>query len=211
MVAETCLTKPTLIMVIGSNGIGKSVFAKRIVRSVTNSVYIEKDLINQAFLWSSRDGELTDITRYLPPQELIGRNTPYYRNHILFQSYHCMLMMAKQSLLLDKHPVLDCTYLRELRWGYLETVLIPQLTGVKYALKIILLYASSPEIVRARIAQRGAQRDACLIDDEQWKRLLEEQSLIPTEIEKHDHIKLDNSDFASADANLAAALAYLRS
>ncbi|KKU84935.1 MAG: hypothetical protein UY12_C0017G0014, partial [Parcubacteria group bacterium GW2011_GWA2_47_8b] len=43
------------------------------------------------------------------------------------------------------------------------------------------------------------------------KRLLEEQSLIPTEIEKHDHIKLDNSDFASADANLAAALAYLRS
>ena len=201
------LNHPTLTMVFGLTGVGKSTFAKSLASTIIDAVYIDKDTINESFLWIPKEGRRDDMLRYLP-QEAISTTSDYYRQSIWIQTYHCMLMLAKQALQLGKHPVIDCSYLKEIRWGYIEQVLKPQLTDIEYNLKIVLIHAD-PDIIRQRIAKRGNPRDVYAAQDENWQALLREQPPVPEEIERYSHIKVDNSNGPVTDDQMCEVLNFL--
>ena len=186
------LDRPTLILGAGIAGTGKSTTLKLLARMLVDAVYIDKDVINDSFLWKPKEGERTDVLRYhlTATGTSVPRSDPYYRNHVVFQSYHCMLMLARQALELGKHPIVDGNFIKEIRWGYIDSVLLPQFTDVDHAFKIVLMHASV-EVVRRRIANRGADRDTDKLSDEKWQNLIAEQPIIPPEIEKYSHFKVD--------------------
>ncbi|QQG42868.1 MAG: AAA family ATPase [Candidatus Giovannonibacteria bacterium] len=193
------LDKPTLILGAGIASSGKSTVFRPIAAALFDSVYVEKDLINDAFLWMPKSGERRDMSRYLV-SERISNQSPIYRDHIWLQSYHCMLMLARQALELGKHPILEGNYVKEIRWGYIEKVLLPQLAGINYKLKILLAHAPA-DLIRERIIKRDEGRDKKVISsDEEWQRLLAEQPPIPPEIEKYPHMKIDTSEALSLQA-----------
>ncbi|MBI2020944.1 AAA family ATPase [Candidatus Giovannonibacteria bacterium] len=195
------LPNPTLILGAGISGSGKSTLLNPLAKALTNSVFIEKDLINYALLWTPKKVQGVGHSQYLIG-DLVPRDDPsntYYGDHVRYQSYHLMLMMAKQLLPMGKHPILEGNYIKEVRFGYIEKVLAPQLTDFawwregSFKLKIILAHAD-PEIIRKRVIERAAEHDKVkLSSDEEWKKHLEEQPPVPPEIEKYSHIKVETS------------------
>ena len=194
------LPRPTLIIGAGIGGVGKSTFFRPLAKTLTDSVYIDKDTISYSFLWRPRLGERSDMSRYIPedriPVSYSDPNNPnnnYYRDHVCLQTYHSLLMIGRQMLSLGKHPILDGNYIKEIRWGYIENVLRPQLADMDYALKIILVHAPE-ELVRQRLRDRGAEHDKFKVgSDVEWQKLITEQPPVPPEIEKYPHIKVDSS------------------
>lgn len=189
---KASLLRPTLVLGVGIGGTGKSSFFKPLAKTIQDSVYVDKDLLTYSFLWKPHDGERKDMTRYIP-KEHIHPDDEYYWKHVLRQGYHYLLMMARQMLVLGKHPILDGNYIKEIRWGYLETVLFPFLEVIDYELKIVLVH-TSPEIIRKRLIARAADHDRIkLSSEEEWQKLLKEQPPVPPEIENYPHIKVDTT------------------
>jgi len=190
------LAEPTLILGVGISGSGKSTMLKPLAEMLSDAVFIEKDLVNDIFLRTyDRTGPREDMLRYAEYHR-VPRDNPkntYYRDHVLFQSYAFMLEYAKQLLSMGKHPILEGNYIKEIRWGYIEQVLRPQLEGANYKLKLLLTH-SPADIIRQRLIARAAERDRIkLSNDEEWKKLIAEQPPIPPEIEKYPHIKVDTT------------------
>jgi len=204
------LPKPTMILGVGIGGSGKSTLLRPLARLLVNGVYVDKDLINYSFLWKPK-GEPSDISRYYLPNtgDPIPRISQYYGDNICLQTYHCMLMIAKQMLGLGKHPILDGNYIKEIRRGYIDEVLKPQLRETKHRLKILLMHAS-PETIRQRIVARGSEHDANKLTDEAWRKLMQEQPPIPPEIERYPHYKVDTS-FPLTQKDSDSLIEFLRS
>ncbi len=200
------LPSPTLIIGAGIGGVGKSTFFRPLARAINDAVYIDKDTLSYSYLWSTRAGERTDMGRYIPKDRIAvsysdhsNPHNRYYGTHVCLQTYHCMLMIARQLLSLGKHPILDGNYIKEIRWGYIEQVLVPQLADVGFNLKIILVHAPQ-DVVRQRLRVRGAEHDKFKVSsDAEWQKLIEEQPPVPPEIELYPHIKVDSTRPLSVD------------
>ncbi len=189
------LPEPTLILGVGVAGSGKSTVLKPLAARLVNGVFIEKDLLNESFMWVPKEGSRDDVSRYRVhkrvPREASGNS--YYVEHVLFQSYHCMIMLARQHLQLGKHPILEGNYVKEIPLGYIESVLQPQLEDIGYRLKMILTYVPA-EVVRQRLIARASERDRAKLETESaWQEHLKNQPIIPSGIEHYDHIKIDTT------------------
>lgn len=197
------LTKPTLILVTGVTGCGKTTFTRELVRHVTDAHHIDKDTLNDAFL-TTINPEDEGFLLY----KMAGTPTPasdsFYQEFVKLQSYHAMLALARDDINTGKHPILDGCYVKELRGDYLERVVQPFFEGVEHQTKIILYHADE-SVVRARQRRRGLPRDQR--SDEAWQRLLQEQPIIPPEIERLDHIKIDLGK--PTETGIKKALEYL--
>lgn len=192
---QFALPKPTLILGVGVAASGKSTVLKPLAARLVNGVFIEKDLLNESFMWVPKKGARDDVSRYRlhkrVPREASGNS--YYIEHVLFQSYHCMIMLARQQLQLGKHPILEGNYVKEIPWGYVESVLLPQLEDIDYRLKTILTYAPA-EVVRQRLLARASERDRVKLESESaWQQYLNDQPIIPLGIEHYDHLEIDTT------------------
>ncbi len=190
------LKVPTLIFGAGIAASGKTTFLRELTRHVYDAFLIDKDTIQEAFLSKSPLKPVfstESISNYALREGVIPKDGPHYHKNVKLQSYYAMLKLAKDSLSIGKHPVLDAPYVKELRGGYLQRIVAPFFEGIDSSTKVIFCYAPE-EVIRRRMRERNLARDAAkLVSEESWKRFLEEQPILPPELETINHLKLDTT------------------
>lgn len=183
---------PTLILGGGIAGSGKTTFFKELVKRVSDSFILYKDTINDAFLTT-----LSGPT--------IQRGSDYYHKYVKFQSYQTMLELARDNLALGKHPLLEGNYTKEICSDKLDDMVLPFFEEIHYKMKLIFCYADE-EVIKARISKRGLDRDIDKLKD--WQGFLREQPILPQELKKYNHVKID-TDIPLED-NIRKAMGYLK-
>ncbi len=182
--------KGLVIVITGIAGIGKTSFGQQLSEKLDNSVIIDKDTINDAFLRKSSFWKPFPDA-YCVSVKPLSRKTAFYLENVRFQTYHCMLKIAQDNLQAGKIPILDGNYHKEISNGYLRGFLIPFFENLNSQVKFILCHADEATM-RERIENRNAERDSeKLISDKQWKSFLAENPSVPEEMASFDHIKVD--------------------
>jgi len=199
------ISMPSVIIIAGIAAVGKSTFSKILVRSIDNCVLLDKDSINESFLSTSNtSGVGSEIYRLTGAK--ISKTSNYYKTNVRLQSYQCMLRLAKDNLDCGKSVILDGNYVNEIRQGYLETVLFPFFEGIA-KIKLVYVYADE-RVIKQRMIQRNASRDTEKIKSKKaWRLFLKEQPLLPPELEKYEHIKI-NTD-VSLEQNIQIVGKYI--
>jgi len=200
------LETPTLILLAGISASGKTHFAAALMKHLYDALIINKDTINNAFL-STRDETDTGIWAYRFSGSPRTIQDIHYHQHLKFQSYHCILELAKDNLEAGRHPIVDGNYTKEIHAGYVEQIVIPFFEGTPHKMKIIHCSADE-ETIKQRMRRRGASRDADKLDSEEvWKTFLQQQPIIPPELERYSHLKIDTTN--TAEQNVDRVLEYL--
>jgi predicted kinase len=141
------LPRPTLVLGCGIASSGKTTILNEVARVVIDSFWIDKDTLNEAFL-HDRNGNCIEgsIT------------SDYYHDYVKNQSYAYMLKEALINIRLGKTPIVEGNYNRQIRGGYLESVVIPLFAQEACAIKIVYCYAPQqiiPDSILARAALRA--------------------------------------------------------
>ena len=119
------LENPTLILMSGISASGKTTLTEKLVKTITDSFVIDKDTINEAFLFEHLDSEGNlDYFHRNSRRTRDGFNS-FYPKNVKFQSYQCMLDLAKDNLQHGKNPILDGNYAKEIRGDYLDRIVFP--------------------------------------------------------------------------------------
>ena len=193
---QISLPKPTLILGCGIGSSGKSTVLTEVARRVANTFWIDKDTLNESFL-HNRHGSV------IPG----GIYSDYYHVHVKNQSYSHMLREALINVRLGKHPIVEGNYNRQIQNGYLDREVFPLFEREECVVKIVYCYAPE-EIIRQRMIERGSERDLPKYQSaEKWKEVLRKQPILPLELEKYDHVKVDTSQ--SIDRCAEVTIEYL--
>lgn len=202
---------PTLIFGAGIAASGKTTFLGELVKYIYDAFLVDKDALQEAFLskpFLKPVSGAEPLGNYALREEAIPKDSPHYHENVKLQSYYAMLKIAKDNLSVGKHPVLDAPYVKELRDNYLQKIAAPFFEGIKYQAKVIFCYAPE-EVIKRRMQKRNSARDAAkLISEKSWRRFLEEQPVLPPELERINHLKLDTT--LPLEERLNLALDYLR-
>lgn len=205
------LDTPTLILGAGIAASGKTTFLRELVQYVYDAFLLDKDTVKEAFLLTPIMPSVSGtepILNYQLSGSAISDDGVYYRENVKLQSYRVLLELAKDNLIVGKHPILDAPYVKELRGGYLQRIVAPFFEEIDYQTKVIFCYAPE-EVIRRRMQERNLARDAAkLVSEESWGRFLEEQPILPLELEPLDHLKLDTT--LPLEERLRSAVGYLR-
>ena len=200
------LDVPTLILIAGIGGSGKTTLSRELVKHIKDAYYMDKDIINDAFLLTSNESD-KGIKIYALSGPQLPRDE-HYNRYVRLQSYRLMLELAKVNLEAGKHPILDGNYTKDIRQGYLNEIVEPFFDGVSYRRKLVFCYARE-DTIKERLRQRKLlQRDFDkLKSEEAWRRFLDEQPILPPELTRHYHIKVDTEQ--SLESNIRNVLAYI--
>lgn len=205
-VNKTELPFPTLILLAGVSASGKTTFSNDLAGHIWDIAPIDKDVVNDAFL-STHSQVDRGIFAYRFSGPTIPRNHEYYHTSVKFQSYHALLALARNLLRVGKHPLLDGNYVKEIRQGYIDEIVTPFFQEIPHRRKIIFCYTDE-EIIKKRLVERGYARDIDKLESESsWRRYLEEQPILPPELERYNHIKVDTAK--STEFNIRQVLGYL--
>tara|TARA_Y100000034_G_C6904003_1_gene418929 strand:+ start:1477 stop:2160 length:684 start_codon:yes stop_codon:yes gene_type:complete len=181
------LENSTIIFCAGPNAGGKTTFSRKLGKSLTDSLILDKDTLAQGMLMIR-----AEAPKYL--HELDGSYpmaSDFYGTHVKAQSNGLLFTLARDSLDMGKIPIIDAPNIREMQTGYFEDVVEPTFNDVD--VRIVYCYASQ-EVIRERMTQRGEERDASKLEsDASWDAFLKDQPIIPSELEKYDHHKLNTS------------------
>ncbi len=200
------LRAPTLILGVGISGSGKTTLLREVVRYVHDAFYIDKDAINDTFLLTIPNADDIPLKGYRLTGPPILRSDPFYQEHVRFQSYHYMLQLAKANLEAGKHPILEGNYIKEIRMGYLDEIVFPFFEGVHHKTKIVVCHADE-ETIRSRLMQRNLPRDADKLESEEaWRKFLEREPILPPELERYEHLKVDTT--RASEENVRRTLEY---
>lgn len=198
---------PTLILVAGVSASGKTTLSRELSRMVYDVAPIDKDTINEAFLATHSESDI-GVLVYRFSGATLPRDHKHYRHNVRFQSYNAMLGLAMDLLRVGKHPLLDGNYTKEIRHGYIDEIVIPFFEGIPHRRKLIFCYADE-ETIRRRLVERGSSRDKAKLESEEtWRIFLEEEPILPPELEGYDHVKIDTTK--PLDVNVLLAIEYLR-
>ena len=192
MTNKVTLPEPTLILLAGISATGKTTTGKPVARAIYDTLYVDKDIVNETFLMTPDPADSGIDTYRLSGSKLL-RSTEHYKRNVGLQSYQLMLELARDNIIDGKHPILDGNYTKEIRRGYIERVVNPFFANVDHRTKLIFCYADE-QTIRDRIRKRAAlERDTDKMTDEGWQKLMQEQPILPPELEKYDHVKIDTT------------------
>lgn len=190
------LDAPTLILGAGIAASGKTNFLRELVQYIYDAFLLDKDTIKEAFLLKPAAPPVSgteSILNYKLSGSAILEGSKYYHENVKLQSYRALLELAKDNLSVGKHPILDAPHVKELRNGYLSEIIAPFFEGANLRIKVVFCYAPE-EIIKQRMKERGMKRDNTkLVSEDSWKNFLEEQPILPSELESIDHIKVDTT------------------
>lgn len=198
---------PTLILLAGVSASGKTTLSRELARNVYDVARIDKDTIAEAFLATHDDSD-TGIHAYRFSGPSLPREHEHYQNHVRFQSYHAMLTLARDLLEDGKQPLLDGNYTKEIRHGYIDEIVSSFFEGIPHRRKLIFCHADE-ETIRRRLMERGSPRDTAKVGSEEaWRMFLEEEPILPSELEGYDHVKIDTTK--PLDENVLLSIEYLK-
>ena len=181
MKQKQLLSRPTLILVMGVAGSGKTNVARSILERV-NAVYLDNNFIADAFFPHTRsDAEYLKIRRNL---------------------YDALYRITEENLNLGNSVLLDVPHVAQVQDRKWQDFLKDLLARCAARLAVIRCFCSEEEL-RRRLKQRGAPRDQWKLDH--WEEFLTRQ---PLQVEiPFEHIELNTE--AEPGYNLNRALAYL--
>lgn len=133
---EQHINKKVLILAAGLAGVGKSTLLKELHKQIANSVYIDKDVINEAMIGDN------------------PRAGDYYNQHVRFQSYEVMFNIAKDNLKKNNVVILDGMFGDKLT----SDILAPILNSTEFEVKIVYCSCDVNEHHK-RMLQRNNPRD----------------------------------------------------
>lgn len=178
--------KNILILSTGLAGVGKTTHLREIAQLIPNCVYIDKDLINEAFLGTH------------------SMQSDYYNVHVKMQTYALMIKQALSQLSLGKVVIIDGGV-----GGKLTSVFKNYLDTKEFTTKVIYFHCSG-ETQRERVIERNAARDNDKKGDAfipyRHKHITEHLQ----ELAQIAHLSVDTEDPANLRNNIKLIIDYIR-
>jgi len=201
------LPEPTLIIGSGIGGTGKTTYLSHIAHRVHDAFHIDKDDINNALLATHTDAD-NGVFQYRFSGPKKETDYEYFGKHVKFQSYHAMLLLAAHVLQNGQHPMLDAPYAKEIPMGYFDHVVFPLFQNFPHKTKWLHFWADE-ETIKARRRARNARQDNVpeLKCDQEWAKYLAAQPILPSALERYNHLKVDTR--VPLEENLDRIVAYL--
>lgn len=192
--AKTALRTPTITYLAGVSGSGKSTIAKELSNRVYDICHIDKDTINDSFLLTVDNSKRGTIGPYRLSGPKYPRNSEYFHRNVKYQTYRCMLELAKNALRFGQHPVVEGNYVKEIGMNYFDEIVPGVMVGLnlQHKSKLILCYADE-ETIRQRVLNRNSDRDENKKISSAWNKQLAQHPIIPPKIEEHNHIRIDTA------------------
>lgn len=210
------LPNPTLILTAGVAGTGKSLFIYEFVRNTPNTVFLDKDGLNNAFFHvkPTNQGQLPSMEetfkyykergmlisrKYFNGEEMIRVPFPteYNGRHVRDQTYLAFAQLAKDNLQLGKSPIIQAIVHRQV---YDRTLpgFIAEFRGFPVA---ILHFITDEKILRQRLIERAEKDEQArerdlpkLKNDEAWQEERKKQPIYWDELQFYSHHVVDNSN-----------------
>lgn len=154
------MTDPTLRIVIGTAGSGKSTTARRLAQR-HRATYLDKDVMFARFVESALVASGHD------PGDREGNS--YYRDHILPMEYDSLLDVVGANLRLGLAVVVDAPFSPYLSDPDFITAAAQQFGWPHVDIEVVWVRVS-PAILRERLRTRGLDRDHAKLDhwDDYW-------------------------------------------
>ena len=154
------MNAPTLRIVIGTAGSGKSTIAQRLARQ-HGAAYLDKDAMSARFV------EAALVSAGYDPGD--REANPYYRDRILPLEYDSLLDVAGANLRLGRPVVVDAPFSPYLSDPTFITVAAERFNWPPIDVEVVRVHVS-PRTLRDRLRKRGLERDHVKLAhwDEYW-------------------------------------------
>lgn len=203
------LPETTLVFVCGGVAVGKTTLIRSVLPKLRDSLYVDLDAVRDPFLRAPNRNNPYSIKWYLLDGPRFHLGSEHYKKNVGIQSYHSTLEVAIDNLAAGFSVIIEGNYLTQIKMRYFQEIVIPflKLNGLAPRIKILFVHADR-ETMAKRIKERNAPRDADKLESEEklWG-YLNSQELIPEELEKIEHIKIDGTN--KIEDNAKRAISYL--
>jgi predicted kinase len=154
------MTDPTLRIVIGTAGSGKSTIAKRLAREHA-TVYLDKDAMSARFV------EAALIAAGYDPGD--RESNAFYRERILPMEYDSLLDVAGSNLRLGRSVVIDAPFSPYLADPHFISTAAERFDWPPVDIEVVHVRVS-PATLQQRLRDRGLERDRIKLArwDEYW-------------------------------------------
>jgi predicted kinase len=154
------VSEPTLRIVIGTAGSGKSTIAKRLAREHA-AAYLDKDAMSARFV----EAALASAGHDPGDREA----NPYYRENILPLEYDSLLDVAGANLRIGRPVVIDAPFSPYLSDATFITTAAKRFDWPPVDVEVVRVHVS-PEKLQERLRRRGLERDRVKLAqwDEYW-------------------------------------------
>src|SRR6478609_11843552 len=154
------MTEPTLRIVIGTAGSGKSTIAQRLAREHA-AAYLDKDAMSARFV------EAALIAAGYDPGD--RESNAFYRERILPLEYDSLLDVAGTNLRLGRPVVIDAPFSPYLADPHSITTAVERFEWPPVDIEVVLVRVS-PATLQQRLRERGLERDRVKLDNwhEYW-------------------------------------------
>jgi predicted kinase len=154
------MTEPTLRIVIGTAGSGKSTVAKRLAREHV-AAYLDKDSMSARFV------EAALLAAGYNPGD--RESNAFYREHLLPLEYDSLLDVAGDNLRISRSVVLDAPFSPYLADPGFITAAAQRFDWPPVDVEVIRVHVS-PATLQHRLRERGLERDRWKLAhwDEYW-------------------------------------------
>ena len=143
------MVEPTLRIVIGTAGSGKSTIAQRLAREHA-AAYLDKDAMSARFV------EAALVAAGYDPGD--RESNGFYRDHILPLEYDSLLDVAGTNLRLGRPVVIDAPFSPYLADPHFITTAAKRFDWPPVGIEVVLVRVS-PATLQQRLRERGLERD----------------------------------------------------
>ena len=131
--------------VIFSSGIGatgKTTIMKSLAKKIENSLYLDRDDINQgnSYVSPTQTSDLPNFEQYIVNAKIfpdhirrvktafgemwkVDPHNEFYRRHLRDQSYLVQMYLARTNIQAGKVPIIDCITMRQIQDGTLQKII----------------------------------------------------------------------------------------
>lgn len=186
--APLYIEKKIAVISSGLPGVGKSTLLKELSRRISNSVYLDKDIVAPALLLGQKDQSYS---------------SDYYYKYVRNQTYEAMFAIAENNCETGYHIVLLDGFLGD----KLSSPLVQNFLQSPYSEKKIVYFYCSEEINKQRMLSRGEVRDhGKLIDfPEYYRKTL---AIHEKELEGFSYLSINTEE--NMEKNISLLLEYLQ-
>ena len=155
------MNAPTLLIVIGSAGSGKSTIAQRLARQY-GAAYLDKDAMSSRFV------EAALVAAGYDPGD--RESNAYYRDRVLPLEYDSLLDVTGANLRIGRSVVIDAPFSPYLSDATFITSAARRFDWPPVDVIEVIRVRVSPEVLQARLRARGLDRDRFKLAhwDEYW-------------------------------------------
>ena len=143
------MSDPTLRIVIGTAGSGKSTIAQRLARQYA-AAYLDKDAMSSRFVAAAL------LAAGYDPDD--RESNAFYRERLLPLEYDSVLDVAGTNLRLGRPVVIDAPFSTYLADPHFITTAAERFGWPKADVEVVMVRVS-PDILQRRLRERGLERD----------------------------------------------------